>query len=179
MDNRKRTLGTSLLLIVTLSLTACIGAPTVEYVDVERYMGKWYQQSAYETSFNEGLVGVTAEYTLLEDGSVQVYNRGYQDSFEGPVDEIIGNAVVEDKKTNARLKVTFPGVFNFPFANYLIVILDSENYQYAVVTDPFRYTLFVLSREPNLDEETYQSIIEQLQQLGFNTEKLLRTEQMP
>ena len=77
-------------------------------------MGLWYQISAYETSFNQGLVGVTAEYTLLADGSVQVFNQGFQDDLDGPIDEILGNAVVVDEATNSRLKVSFPGVPNFP-----------------------------------------------------------------
>lgn len=163
--------------LLTALLSGCKTVPTVPYVDVERYMGLWYQIAAYETSFNEGLVGVTAEYTLLADGSVQVYNKGYLNTLDGPIDEILGNAVVVDEETNAKLKVTFPGVPNFPWANYLIVILDAENYQYAVVTDPLRYTLFVLSRTPQMEPAVYDSILQQLRDLGLNTDKLILTEQ--
>ncbi|WP_290582647.1 lipocalin family protein [Ketobacter sp.] len=171
------TLKTGLSLICLLFLTACGNIQTVPQVDIERYMGLWYQISAYETSFNQGLVGVTAEYTLLADGSVQVYNKGFQETLDGPLDEILGTAVVVDETTNSRLKVSFPGVPNFPWANYLIVILDAENYQYAVVTDPLKYTLFVLSRTPQLDDGLYADIVQELQTQGFNTEKLLLTPQ--
>ena len=167
-------------IIITLALgglSGCKSVETVPFVEVERYMGLWYQISAYETSFNQGLVGVTAEYTLLEDGSVQVYNRGFEGSLEGPIDEILGNAVVVDEETNSRLKVSFPGVPNFPFANYLIVILEEENYSYAVVTDPLKYTLFVLSRTPQMSDATYAAILAELEEMGINTEKLLLTEQ--
>ncbi|MCG8537976.1 MAG: lipocalin family protein [Pseudomonadales bacterium] len=167
-------------IIITLALgglSGCKSVETVPFVEVERYMGLWYQISAYETSFNQGLVGVTAEYTLLEDGSVQVYNRGFEGSLEGPIDEILGNAVVVDEETNSRLKVSFPGVPNFPFANYLIVILEEENYSYAVVTDPLKYTLFVLSRTPQMNDATYAAILAELEEMGINTEKLLLTEQ--
>lgn len=157
-------------------LSGCV--TTVDYVDVERYMGLWYQISAYETSFNQGLVAVTAEYTLLEDGTVQVYNRGYEESFDGAVDEILGTATVANTETNAELVVNFPSVpFNFPFPNYLIVVLDQENYQYAAVTDPFSSTLFVLSRTPTLDEATYQQILDELQAQDINTDKLVPTPQ--
>ena len=169
------TIKTSLTLVCVLFLTACGNIQTVPNVDIERYMGLWYQISAYETSFNKGLVGVTAEYTLLADGTVQVYNKGFVDELDGP--EILGNAVVVDEATNSRLKVSFPGVPNFPWANYLIVILDDENYQYAVVTAPLKYTLFVLSRTPQMDEDLYAGIMQQLQTAGFNTEKLLLTPQ--
>ena len=174
---------TSKLIRITLALLfaavlgGCKSTPTVPFVDIERYMGQWYQIAAYETSFNKGLVGVTAEYTLLADGSVQVYNKGYLNTLDGELDEILGNAVVVDKNTNSRLKVSFPGVPNFPWANYLIVILDAENYQYAVVTDPLRYTLFILSRTPQMDAEVYGSILAELQTLGINTDKLIVTEQ--
>ncbi len=167
------------ILFTLVVLTGCKPIKTVDYVDVERYMGQWYQISAYETFFNEGLVGVTAEYTLLEDGTVQVYNRGYQGGFDGPIDEILGTAVVVDEKSNSRLKVSFPGVPDFPFPNYLIVVLDEENYSYAAVTDPMRSTLFVLSRTPQLDEAVYASILTELKALKLNTDKLVMTEQMP
>lgn len=166
-----------LALLFIAVLSGCKSVPTVPSVDIERYMGLWYQIAAYETSFNKGLVGVTAEYTLLADGSVQVYNKGYLNALDGPVDEILGNAVVVDTATNSKLKVSFPGVPNFPWANYLIVILDAENYQYAVVTDPLRYTLFVLSRTPQLEPAVYNDILQQLQTLGIATERLILTEQ--
>lgn len=157
-------------------LSGCV--PTVDSVDIERYMGLWYQISAYETSFNQGLVAVTAEYTLLEDGTVQVFNRGYQDSFDGVVDEILGTATVANTETNAELVVNFPSVpFDFPFPNYLIVVLDQENYQYAAVTDPFKSTLFILSRTPTLDEATYNGILEELEALNIDTDKLIPTPQ--
>lgn len=171
------TIKASLTLVCVLFLTACGNIQTVPSVDIERYVGLWYQISAYETSFNKGLVGVTAEYTLLADGTVQVYNKGFVDELNGPIDEILGNAVVVDETTNSRLKVSFPGVPNFPWANYLIVILDDENYQYAVVTDPLKYTLFVLSRTPQMEDELYADILQQLQAAGFNTDKLLLTPQ--
>lgn len=167
----------TLALLLALALGGCKAVPTVQSVDIERYMGLWYQISAYETSFNQGLVGVTAEYTLLADGSVQVYNKGYLNTLDGELDEILGNAVVVDTKTNAKLKVSFPGVPNFPWANYLIVILDAENYQYAVVSDPLRYTLFVLCRTPQMDAGLYGDILQQLRVAGFNTDRLIVTEQ--
>jgi apolipoprotein D and lipocalin family protein len=172
-----KTINTLRMLLVTLALvvlSGCKAVQTVSYVDVQRYMGTWYQVAAYETSFNKGLVGVTANYTLLDDGSVQVYNKGYLNALDGPLDEITGNAVVVDKETNARLKVSFPGVPNFPFPNYLVVILD-ENYEYAVVSDPFRFTLFVLSRTPQMDPIVYQQILSELKAQGFNTARLLPT----
>lgn len=173
----KRAWQLAMVWVVAVSLAGCKPVPTVSSVDIPRYMGLWYQVGAYETSFNKGLVGVTAEYTLMADGSVQVYNKGYKDSLTGPLDEILGKAVVVDKNTNAKLKVSFPGVPNLPFSNYWIVQLDSENYQYAVVSDPFRFTLFILSRTPQIDAALYASIKAKLVEQGFNVAKIIDTPQ--
>ncbi len=103
----------ALIIASLLSLTGCFdfSAPTVQNVDLERYMGKWYQISANETSFNEGLVAVTAEYTLLENGTVAVYNRALKGDFNGEVDEINGVASVVNSSDTSKLNVEFPGIF--------------------------------------------------------------------
>jgi apolipoprotein D and lipocalin family protein len=176
IKNATRTLRYTLAVCLSLLLSACNLDKTVDYVDIPSYMGLWYQISANEVSFNEGLVGVTAEYTLLDDGSVEVINTGFQDTLDGPISQIIGNAVVKDTKTNSELKVTFPDVPDFPYPNYLIVLLE-ENYQYAVVTDPLGYTLFVLSRTPQLDQATYDQILSNLAAKEIDTSKLLLTPQ--
>lgn len=165
------------LVAVSLSLSACRFVDTVPFVDVPRYMGTWYQIAANEVAFNEGLVGVTAQYTLLDDGSVEVYNRGLQDSLDGEVSDITGNATIWDEETNSKLKVVFPGAPDLPYPNYLIVVLDDVDYQYAVVTDPFEYTLFILSRTPTMDDNTYAMILGELEALEVDTSKLLLTPQ--
>ena len=169
-----RIIRTGVLALVCMALSGC---KTVEFVDIPRYMGLWYQISANEVSFNEGLVGVTAEYTLLEDGSVEVYNRGYQDTLDGEVSDITGLATVYNTETNAELIVEFPEAPSFAYPNYLIVVLDEIDYQYAVVTDPFDYTLFVLSRTPSMDDNTYAMILGDLESRGIDTSKLILTPQ--
>lgn len=168
----------ALTALLALMLSGCrLVTETVPYVDIPSYMGLWYQISAKEVSFNEGLVGVTAEYTLLDDGSVEVYNKGYQDTLDGELNEITGNAVVVDEESNAALKVDFPDVPDSLLPNYLIVVLDDVEYQYAVVTDPFQYTLFVLSRSPQMDANTYAMILGMLEVQGIDTSGLILTPQ--
>lgn len=163
--------------VCMLFMSGCQWAVTVPYVEIPRYMGLWYQISANEVFFNEGLVGVTAEYTLLDDGSVQVLNKGFVDTLDGGPSEILGNATVWDEETNSKLKVVFPEAPNLPYPNYLIVVLDNIDYQYAVVTDPLEYTLFVLSRTPTMDDNTYAMILGELEALDVDTSKLIRTPQ--
>ena len=151
---------------------------TVSSVDINRYVGLWYQISAYEVFFNRGLVGVTAEYTLNDDGTVHVFNRGLQGSLDGPEQTIEGTARVVDTQTNSKLEVKF----NFPLSNlfkgqYWIVDLDEQDYSYAVVSDSRRSTLFVLSRTPQLKKSVYNRILQRLEDNGFDTNTLVLTEQ--
>lgn len=160
-------------------LPGCPPAPqTVPYVDLTRYVGLWYEIASYEVFFNRGLVGVTAEYALLPNGKISVKNRGFQDSLDGPEDSIEGTARVVDSLTNAKLAVRFNQPFGALFeGDYWIVDLDTENYDWAVVSDPTRFTLFILSRTPQLDDETLQPILERLAEQGFDLDKLNFTEQ--
>jgi len=167
----------ALLLVAATSLSACRIVETVPFVDIPRYMGLWYQIAANEVSFNEGLVGVTAEYTLLDDGSVEVFNQGFQDTLDGEVSQITGNATIWDEETNSKLKVVFPGAPDLPYPNYLIVVLDEAGYEYAAVTDPFEYTLFILSRSPSMSDNTYAMILGELEAKGVDTSKLILTPQ--
>lgn len=164
-----------------LTLTGCFdfSVPTVNRVDIPSYMGRWYQIAANETSFNRGLVAVTADYSLNPDGTVTVYNRALKGNFGGEVDEITGTATVVDSATNSKLNVTFPGIFNAPIpgGNYWIIVLDESDYTYAAVADPVGVTLFILSRTPQMDEDLYQNILSELESKGINTDRLIITPQ--
>ena len=165
---------------VAVMLTGCPKnpPPTVEFVDVAQYVGKWYQISAYETFFNRDLVGVTADYALLEDGTVSVFNRGLKGTLDGEESTIEGTARVVDTETNSKLTVQFDMPFGrFIKGQYWIVDLDADNYTYAVVSDSRRATLFVLSRTPQLDDVVYDAILARLENIGFDTSKLVLTPQ--
>ena len=171
---------------ITLAFVAALGAgcplqappQTVDFVDVDRYMGLWYEIASYPQFFNEGLVGTTAEYTLLEDGRVEVFNRGFQDAFDGPESTITGFATVKDETTNAKLNVRFPSVLGglIPGA-YWIIDLDEVDYTYAVVSDPLRSSLFILCRTPTVDEAFLDDLIADLAERGFDPDRINMTPQ--
>ncbi len=170
---------TAAALMVT-ALSGCgltLGAaplPTVEFVDVERYMGTWYEIAKYPNAFERGCEGVTAEYTLMPRGDVRVVNVCRTP--DGGVDRRIeGFATVADKSTNAKLTV----FFFFPFgAPYWIIDLDDE-YTYAVVGDPSRTYLWILSRTPTMDQQIYEAIVQKLPDLGYDPGRLELTQQFP
>ena len=149
---------------------------TMAYVDIARYMGLWYEIAKYPVFFERGLVGVTAEYTLEEDGRVRVKNRGFEGSFDGEPSLIEGYATVKDPESNAKLRIRFDPfpVCLFP-ADYWIIELD-EDYEYAVVSSPERNVLWILSRTPVMDDAVYQGIVAGLAERGFDAERL---EMMP
>lgn len=145
----------------------------VDTVDVNRYLGKWYEIASYPAWFQKGCTGTTAEYSLLPDGKIQVINRCHKDSLEGPLKESKGKAEVVDTATNAKLKVWF----FWPFKdNYWIIDLNPD-YQWAVVGEPSRKYLWILSRTRTMDEAVYQGILKQLLQKGYDPDKLRRTDQ--
>lgn len=145
---------------------------TVEYVDVKRYMGTWFEIAKFPQRFEKGLVGITANYTLLPNGKVRVINSGHKVDLNGKMKTIKGKAWVVDAVTNAKLKVSF----FWPFAaNYWILELGKE-YEYAVVARVRKY-LWILSRTPQMQDTMYNELLKRLQQKGFDVSKLERIPQ--
>jgi apolipoprotein D and lipocalin family protein len=146
---------------------------TVEHVDVERYMGTWYEIARFPQRFEKGLVGVTANYTLLPNGKVRVLNSGRKGGLDGELRTAEGKARVIDPKTNAKLKVTFFWPFE---GNYWILALG-KGYEYAVVGDESRKYLWILSRTPQMDEALYDELVRRAKEKGFDVSRLEKVPQ--
>lgn len=151
---------------------------TVDYVDLNRYLGKWYEIARFEQSFQKGCAAVTAEYSLRQDGDIKVVNSCRQGSPEGKLKQSIARAWVVDKDTNAKLKVQFfLRRFKLPYlaGNYWILELD-EDYQYAIVGDQSRKYLWILSRDNKMDDNLYTDLVNKAEDMGFDTSKLIKTQ---
>lgn len=146
---------------------------TVAMVDVERYMGRWYELARFEQSFQKGCVGVTADYTLLEDGRVGVLNTCFDKTLDGTRRVAKGKAYVADTTSNAKLRVSFFWPF---YGDYWIFRLE-EDYEYAVVGSPDRDALWILSRQPSMDSETYDKLVSEMSREGFDMKRLQKTPQ--
>jgi apolipoprotein D and lipocalin family protein len=160
-----------ILIFLTQSCSAMRDNPpeTVPAVDLTKYSGLWYEIAAYPTRFEEGCHCITAEYTLAPNGRyIEVQNRCRKDSATGPESGIRGKAFVVKNSGNAKLKVQFFWPFRAP---YWVVGL-ADDYSWALVSGPSRKYLWILSRTPQMDEETYNGIILYLQSKGFDTDKL-------
>ena len=139
-------------------------------VDLSRYAGRWYEIARLPNRFEKKCAdSVTATYTLRSDGKVDVVNRCRKAN--GEYTTAKGKAKIVDKKTNAKLKVTFFWPF---YGDYWILDLG-PNYEYAVVGAPNRDYLWILSRTPQLDEELYQRLLREMATRGFATDRMIRT----
>jgi apolipoprotein D and lipocalin family protein len=147
---------------------------TVDSVDLSRYSGTWYEIARYPNRFQRDCQSdTTADYRLRKDGKVQVVNSCRQK--DGKTKTARGTAKVADKTTNAKLRVTF----FWPFYGDYWVIGLSPDYRYAIVGEPKRKYLWILSRTPEMDGRTYQEIVEQVRAAGYDPEKLIKTRQSP
>ncbi|GAA3521575.1 hypothetical protein GCM10022140_56720 [Rhodococcus aetherivorans] len=140
----------------------------VAELDVNRYMGTWYQLAANPAPFNLDCVrDTTANYTLLDERNVRVENSCT--TVTGERRGIVGNARVND---TASLHVSFPGVpsqdsLDGP-SNYIVSYL-ADDYSWALVGDPTRISGFVLSRSPVVDDAAWQQIRTVVEQQGYNS----------
>lgn len=146
---------------------------TVPYVDLSRYAGKWYEIASYPQRFQKGCQNTIAEYSLSEKGFVVVKNRCNKNSPNGKVSSIKGKAFVVKNSGNAKLKVQF----FWPLRGDYWIIDLAEDYSYAVVSNPNRKYLWILSRTPKMDEGLYQQILSRLKEKQFDLSKLQRTPQ--
>ncbi len=144
---------------------------TVSRVDLERYLGTWYEIASYPQRFQEGCTGTTATYTRRDDGEIDVLNKCRKGDLDGPEDVAEGRARVVDRDSNAKLEVSFLWPF---WGDYWIIDLGPD-YEYAVVGHPSRDYLWILSRTPTLDDATYDGILNRLEAQGYPLDPLVRT----
>ena len=148
---------------------------SVDEFDLNRYLGTWYEIAKYPVSFEDGLVGVTAHYSLRDDGKVAVRNAGFKESFQGEKKVANGRAHVPDASRPAELRVTFFWPF---YGDYWVIGLDPE-YRWSIVGDPARKYLWILSRTPAMDGALYDMLVKKVRELGYDPSRLERMPQRP
>lgn len=148
---------------------------TVAAVELNKYLGKWYEIARFDQSFQTGCGSVTAEYSLRGNGKINVVNTCKYEN--GTVKKAKAIASVVDKKTNAKLKVSFvPFLNRFGlFAGAYWVIGLGQNYEFAVIGGPDRKTLWFLSRTPKLSPEKFAELKQIAESQGYDLSKLMLT----
>lgn len=169
-------LSLGLLTVVALVTVACRKkhAPleVASYVDINRYAGEWYEIARLPVYFQKDCYATKARYTLQPDGTVAVYNTCRKGSVDGKLRDAEGKAYVVDTSTNAKLKVQF----FWPFKGDYWILDVGKEYEYAVVGEPARENLWILSRQTNMDQNVLSRIVEKAKSQGFDTSQLIYTE---
>lgn len=151
-----------------LSIAKHDSLEVVAQVDLQRYLGKWYEIAHLPFRFENDCTDITATYSLSKDGKISVLNECLKD---GKLKQAKGKAKVVDKSTGAKLKVTFFWPFS---ADYWIIDLG-KTYDYAVVGTPNRKYLWILNRTPQMDDALFAQIVESAKSKGFEVSKLIKT----
>lgn len=165
-----------LLIMLSIFANSCkttSSLETVKSVDIKKYSGKWYEIANYPNSFQKNCTATTAEYTISEKGYLTVENRCRKYTMDGNESYIKGKAFVVKNSNNSKLKVQFFWPFR---GDYWIIGLD-ENYQWAIVSEPSKKYLWILSRQNKLEDLTYNSILKLLENKGFDLTKIVKTVQ--
>lgn len=167
-------------LLVSAFSTGCskqnetIDYSTVEELDLEKYLGTWYEIARFDHRFERGLVGVTANYSLRPDGKIKVVNSGYKNTLDGEYSEAIGKAKIPDPLNEpGKLKVSFFWIF---YGDYYVLELD-DNYQWAVIGSSLDKYLWILSRSPQLHPDIYADLLQRIANRGYNTSELIKVKQ--
>lgn len=171
-------------LALTLVLATVQDSPpvrTVDRVDLDRYVGDWFEIARYPNRFQDQCAGdVRARYARRQDGRIDVTNSCRKE--DGSLNEASGVARVVDPKTSAKLEVRFaPAWLSWlpsVWGDYWILGL-APDYSWAVVGSPDRKYLWILARSASLDDETYNRALQVATVNRFDASRLVRTRQRP
>lgn len=149
--------------------------PTPDYVDVPRYVGKWYAISSLPQFFTRKCLGQTAEYEVINPQTISVKNTCLKKNNGRTT--IFGQAVVKNAQTNAELVVTFNNFFTRLFrvkGDYTIIKLD-KNYNYVLVGSKDRKSLWIMSRKTEMPQNIFDEYVKTAKALDFPTENLVNS----
>jgi len=175
----------SLMLTISIFAIGCASPPVnrisssplavEENVDLDRYLGRWYEIARFPNSFEKNCEGVTADYAMRPDGLISVVNTCRKDSASGAIKTAKGRARIVDKTTNAKLKVSFFGPF---WGDYWILDL-ADDYSLSLVGEPSGRYLWILSRTPIISQKAKETALTKLEAIGYNVSALYFPDQPP
>ncbi len=148
------------------------GAVAVKPFDSKKYLGKWYEIARFDYRFEKNMDNVTAHYSLNDDGTIRVANRGHKYT-TGEWKESTGVAKFVDDTTEAKLKVSFFRPF---YAGYNVIAID-DNYTWALVAGKNLDYLWLLSRDKTMPENIKDDYLQKARLLGYDTKKLVWVKQ--
>jgi len=156
------------------SYTSCVsipkGAKAVQPFDKDKYLGQWYEIARLDFKYEKNMDNVTANYSLNDNGTIKVDNKGY-DYIKNKWKESIGKAKFVDESGIGRLKVSFFGPF---YAGYNVIAVDKK-YQHALVVGNNLNYMWILSRDTTIPDSIKNEYLKKAEELGYDTKNLVWT----
>ena len=164
-----------------MAVTGCaqgpVGNPAVpepaKAVDLQKYLGRWYEIARYEASFQRGCEAVTADYSLHPDGKIKVVNSCRRETLDAPIESAEGLAYVVEGSQNAKLRVSF----FWPFYGDYWVLDHGDGYDWVIVGEPSGRYLWLLFRAPHPAEELQRAVKTRAANMGYDLGLLRVTKQ--
>ena len=147
---------------------------TVDYVDLKRFMGDWFVIANIPTFIEKNATNAVESYSMGDNGEVKTNFTFFQNYPHGKKKVYKPTGYIHNTDTNAEWRMQFLWPFKMPF---LIIDLDKQ-YQYTVIGYPNRKYLWIMSRNPEMDSNLYNSIIDQLSKKGFDISKIKKVTQI-
>jgi apolipoprotein D and lipocalin family protein len=145
-------------------------------VDLDRYLGKWYEFARYPAWFERGREGVTADYSLRPDDLIRVVNSGHQGDPLGPLRWAVAKARPLPGSGNTKLKIAFFGPF---FWGDYWILDHAEDYTWSIVGEGSRRYLWILTRDPVPSPELRALVLARVQSFGYDPSRLHMTQHAP
>ena len=140
----------------------------VASLDLDLYLGNWYEIARFDHSFERGVNYAVAHYMLKDNGMVEVVNSGIRD---GEARKSVGKAKLTE--TPGLLRVSFFGPF---YSDYRVLMISSD-YRFALVGSGSDKYLWILSRTPEMDGNELAMVLDEARRRGYDTDKLIWVEQ--
>ena len=147
---------------------------TVNYVDLEKYMGDWFVIANIPTFIEKNATNAIESYKLSSDGIIHTTFSFYKDSPEGEKKIYRPKGFVFNKESNAEWRMQFLWPFKMPF---LIIELD-EDYSYTVIGYPSKKYVWIMARDPQMEEKRYNLILDNLSKIGYDISLIQKVPQI-
>ncbi|WP_244849650.1 MULTISPECIES: lipocalin family protein [unclassified Caballeronia] len=142
-------------------------------VDLDRYLGHWFEFARYENRFERNCEAVTANYARREDGLISVINACREGSLTGRYRSAEGRAKVVPGSNGTKLKVSFFGPF---YVGDYWILDHADDYSWSIVGEPTGRYLWILTREARPSAELRRTLLVRAAALGYDTTMLRETQ---
>ena len=161
-----------------VSISGCAGNPlppveTVEYVDINRFMGDWYVLAHIPTFVEDEAYNAIESYALADDGTIDTTFTFHEGGFEGPLKEYAPTGYVWDEESNA----TWGMEFIWPFEAEFLIVHLAHDYSTTVIGRSARDYVWLMARTPEIPEARYDELVRWIGEQGYDLSELRRVPQ--